>query len=389
MASRFNLKLITDNPAVVLATLTIMVVVIFLLVNRLVKRFSEEQLALGRKMYAEAQAAMASGKADRGIEDFRAALSYDPDNYQYQLSLARALRDTGRTAEAEAYLLSLWEHSPQDGAVNLALGRLAARERQLDKTLQYYHNAIYGVWTSNADNDRLNAWFELVQVLLQLGAKQQAEAELISLAAELPHRPDLELRVAELFTQIPDFDHALAEYRRVLQLDRGNVTALTGAGEAAFSLGRYRTADHYLQSAAKANPRDKQAAHLLETSNMVLLADPYAPQIYGQKRLGRIRAAFEIGGERLQACAQSKGVDLKSASTTTEPQNDLQSLHQSWLDQKRRMTRGRNGWTDEMQDQIMNLVFRIEQQTAQECGPPIGANQALLILSQNPNGVER
>ena len=37
----------------------------------------------------------------------------------------------------------------------------------------------------------------------------------------------------------------------------------------------------------------------------------------------------------------------------------------------------------------MRLVFDIEQQTAQQCGPPSGLDQALLILAQNPNGVER
>lgn len=364
----------------------------FLLVNRLVNRFEQEQLALGRKMYAEAQETLTAGKADRAIEDYRAALTYDPGNYQYQLSLARALRDTGRTAEAETYLLTLWEHSPQDGAVNLALGRLAVREKQLDKILQYYHNAIYGVWGANADENRLNAWFELIQVLLKQGARQQAEAELISLAAELPRKPDLELRVADLFAQIPDFDHALAEYRRVLQVDHGNIRALTGAGEAAFSLGRYRTADHYLQSAARANPRDAQAAHLLDTSNLVLMVDPYAPQIYGQKRADRIRAAFLIAGKRLDSCAQSKGIDLNSPpSTSPEAVNsqDLGSLEKSWAQMKRGIDRTRDGWSDEMQDEIMNLVFAIEQETAVQCGPPSGLDQALLILSQNPNGVER
>ncbi len=92
-----------------------------------------------------------AGNPEAALGDFRAALSYSHDNSQYQLSLARALRDTGRTAEAETYLISLWERTPQEGPVNLALGRLFAREQQFDKAIQYYHNAIYGFWASDAD----------------------------------------------------------------------------------------------------------------------------------------------------------------------------------------------------------------------------------------------
>ena len=40
-------------------------------------------------------------------------------------------------------------------------------------------------------------------------------------------------------------------------------------------------------------------------------------------------------------------------------------------------------------DEIMDLVFEIEQQTQATCGTPDGLDQALLLLSQDRNGVER
>ena len=121
---------------------------------------------------------------------FRAALSYSHDNSQYQLSLARALRDSGRTAEAETYLIRLWERTPQEGAMNLALGRLFVRQHVFDKAIQYYHNAIYGVWPSDAETKRRDAQLELIEILLQQGAYPQAQAEIINMASASPNDPE-------------------------------------------------------------------------------------------------------------------------------------------------------------------------------------------------------
>lgn len=373
---------IRNRPPVVIAGLTVFALLGFLGVNRLVNRFAEQEKALARHLYAEGLAAQAAGQLDRAIERYRAALTYSHDNFQYQLSLARTLRDTGRTTEAESYLIGLWEHAPQDAAVNLALARLAARERSIDKAIQYYHNAIYGVWGANPDNNRLNVWFELVEFLLQQGARPQAQGELITLAAEIPHDADLQLRLASLFGRAQDNEHALAGYQRVLATERANPAALAGAGEAAFNLGRYRTAQRYLQGAAQATPTDAQVTQLLDICNLMFQADPFSQGISRAERNRRIRTAFKQAGERLDSCIQAKGIDavgpfssglglLKSQWVGTQPQ----LMHRSP--------------TSEEGDRIMELVFQIEQQTQAECGPPTGINEALLLLAQNRAGVDQ
>src|SRR6266568_2235219 len=129
----------------VFAVLSLIAITAFAGVTRLVNRYGEQQKALARRMYAKGIENQKAGKPEVSIEDFRSALSYDHNNFQYQLSLARALRDTGRMSEAESYLINLWERTPQDAYVNLALGRLAARQGSVDKAIQYYHNAAYGV----------------------------------------------------------------------------------------------------------------------------------------------------------------------------------------------------------------------------------------------------
>ncbi|MBV8050304.1 MAG: tetratricopeptide repeat protein [Acidobacteriaceae bacterium] len=378
-----TLKPFTGRTPAVLAGLTILAVLGFLGVGRLVNRFQEQQKALARHLYQRGFQEQQSGKLDPAVEHFRGALGYDPDNFQYQLSLARALRDSGRTDEAETYLISLWERSPQNGAVNLALGRLAVRQAKIDKIIQYYHNAIYGVWDSNPEQNRLNAWFELVQVLLHLNARPQAQAELIALSVNLPPNPTLLMQAAGLFAQAQDYDHALGEYRRVLQIDRTNEGAAAGAAEMAFKLGRYRTAERFLELANKANPQDEQISKLLQICKLILQQDPFTRGLSAQDRNIRIRGILEEAGKRLDTCMASQNREAELPEQAT----GLSELKTHWTEMNRRLRRlgavGESGLADE----VMDLVLQVEQQTS-NCAPS-AQDQALLLLAQSRAGAEQ
>lgn len=374
---------VSGRPPIVIAILTVLTLLGFLGVGRLTNRYQEQQKALARHLYQQGLAEQRTAKFDLALEHFRAALTYDRDNFQYQLSLARALRDSGRTDEAETYLISLWERAPQNGAVNLALGRLAARRKELDKIIQYYHNAIYGVWDSDPEQNRQTAWFELVEVLLRLDARPQATAELIALSASLPPHSEQLLRAAHLFLQTQDYDHALPAFRRVLQLDRTNAGAAAGAAEAAFKLGRYRTAARYLEAASKANPQDAQIAQMRQVSNLILQQDPFSRDLSTQESQRRIRIIFDEAGQRLDGCMKSQ----QRQSVPGRQVDPLPPLKAQWVQMRRRLERlglvGESG----LADQVMDLVLQIEQQTA-VCAPTT-QDQVLLLLAENRGGVEQ
>ncbi len=380
-----NVASLTRRPPVIVAGLVVVTVLAFLGVNRLVNRFREQEKALARHLYEHGLQAQSAGQPERAVTDFRAALSYARDNFDYQLSLARALRDTGRTAESETYLIGLWERTPQEGAVNLALGRLFAREQLFDKAIQYYHNAIYGLWPGDPETKRRDTEFELIGFLLQHQAYPQAQAELITMAAALPDDPGLRLRVAQLFAQSQDYEHALAQFQQVLRSDHENQAALYGAGQAAFRLGRYRTAQGYLRNAVRSDPQNTQAAQSLKMASLVLQADPFAPRISDAERNQRVRAAFQAAGERLNNCAKSKQIDL----TPRSPSGGLPGLKAQWLEMAPKLARLRPPRDDADLDETMDLVFEIEQQTQSTCGTPDDLDQALLLLSQDRSGVER
>ena len=384
-------KLVPRSAPAVLLLLLAVAVAGFAAVGHLVNRFNANQQSRGQRLYEVGRTDSAAGNFNVAVDDFRAALTCDPGNSQYQLSLARALRDTGdpkRLDEAESYLESLWQRSPQDGPVNLALGRVAARRGSVDDAIRYYHNAMYGVWTADADENRRKARIELIEFLLQKKAHAEAESELMTLAALLPPNAELHLKAARLFDQDQNYSSALAEYQQVLRLDRANAAAMAGAGEAAYRSGRYRTAEHFLEQAVKATPQDANSHELLDSASLILRIDPFVRRISDAERNRRIGRAFEQAGERLTSCAQARGLDLRSPEkySGAEP---LAALAQQRVNMKPKLSALRSAAETDLPDAIMDLVFQIEQQSATECGDPQGTDKALLLISRDREGADR
>jgi tetratricopeptide (TPR) repeat protein len=389
-------KLIPRSAVLVLLALTLAAVAAFAAVSHLVTRFNLNQQARGRHLYAQGLADLSVHNSTLAIEEFRAALTCDSDNSQYQLALGRALRDSGdprRLDEAESYLESLWQRTPEDGTINLALARVAARRGSLDDATRYYHNAMYGVWTSDADANRRKARIELIEFLLQKKAQSQAQSELVALADFLPPDSALHLQAAQLFMQAQDNSSALAEYEKVLHFDHDNPAALVGAGEAAYYAGRYRTAEHYLADGALVNPQDSNSRNLQATAKLILDTDPFVRRISDAERDRRIAANFDSAGKRLTSCAQQNGVDLTSIGNTTESKEPssslLAALQSRWLDAKRDLPRLRSMTETDLPDTIMDVVFHIEQQTAADCGEPQGIDEALLLISRNREAADQ
>jgi tetratricopeptide (TPR) repeat protein len=374
-------KLFPRSAPVILLVLTLAAAISFAAVSHLVARFTASQQARGRKLYAEGLAEASASRYDDAIDAFRAALTCDPTNSQYQLSLARALRDSNdprRLDEAESYLLALWQRAPQDAAINLALARVAAHRGSIEDATRYYHNAMYGVWNSDPDGNRSRARIELIQFLLRKNAGAQAESELMALAPALPADPTAHLQAAQLFVQAQDYASALSQYQEVLRGDSASPAGLAGAGQAAYRSGNYVTAQRYLQAAVEANPQDADSRQLLETADLILRTNPFHSHISDAERNRRITAAFEQAEKRLTECAQQKDISL----TATAPASALATLQSRWTAAKPDLARLRSPGETDLPDAIMDIVFQIEQQTVATCGQPEGLDLALLLISQ-------
>lgn len=282
-----------------------------------------------------------------------------------------------RTEEALQYLVNLWQREPENGMVNFELARIYAEKGDVTRALRYYHNAIYAIWNDNQDAVRRSARLELINFLLARHMHGQAEAELIALESSLPQDPELLTKAGDLFLQVPDYQRALTLFVRGLKLKHQNPDALAGAGQAAFELGQYKASERYLKNAVAANPSDTTSAQLLQTARLVIQLDPYNMRLSSSQRSTNLKDAVQSAAARLSRC-MANVLPSNSASSGLQALNTRVSQLQPKL--------RRSAIDADTVDQAMSLVFDIEQQTNNVCGPPTGKDLALLLISREEEG---
>jgi tetratricopeptide (TPR) repeat protein len=363
---------------VILALLFGLAVVSFLGVAGLSRLFHAQQDSLGNRWFTRGVADLNAKKFDPAVLEFHTALRYSRDNYSYQLNLAEALIGLGRTSEAYSYLINLWEQEPEDGLVNLALARIAAQTGGTNQALRYYHNAIYATWPGDGEQQRRAARVELIEYLLKINAKAQAQAELMALAANLGDESAEQAHLGDLFLRSQDYQHALSAYQMTLKSDRHDRAALAGAGWAAYETGRYPLAQKYLQAALGADPTDVESAARLKTTELVLQMDPFRMAFTSAHRNRNVVDAFATAGERLRACGGASG---SAGPVAAQP-----SLGDSWAEMKPRVTERNLQRDPDLVQSVMDLVFTIERQTASTCGSPTGPDLALLLIAKLHEG---
>jgi tetratricopeptide (TPR) repeat protein len=368
---------LTRRP-VVLALLFLAAIAFFVAVTALSRAFQAQQNALADRWSTRGVTDLSAGRFENAVQDFRSALRYSRDDYSYQLNLAQALMGLHKTDEAYAYLINLWDRQPENGFVNLLLARIAAQKGQTDRALRYYHNAIYATWSGNQDVSRRYTRLELIEYLLKISAKTQAQAELIALAANEGDGPAEQVRLGTLFLRAQDYEHGLAAFRLALKSDLHNHEALAGAGVAAFKLARYPIAEKYLEDAVAADPQDTQSAALLTNARGTLLFDPFRHEISANQRARVVISDFDIAGERLKACS-APGSSGQSAS-------GLATLADSWAKMKPRIAASALRRDPDLVEAAMELVFNIERQTTTSCGTPTGSDMALLLIARLHEG---
>ncbi len=372
-----DLGLYFKQQPVMLALLAVLGVIFFLAVAGLSRAYHAQRDSLGNRWFSRGVADLSARHFDSAVTEFRAALLYSRDNYAYQLNLAEALIGLKRTTEAYSYLVNLWDRQPEDGVVNLELARIAAQQGQTEKAQRYYHNAIYAVWPGDQEVKRRDTRLELIEFLLSIQAKAQAQSELIALEENLGDEPSQQEHVGDLFLRAQDYEHALASYRLSLKSERHNEPAMAGAGRAAFELGRYPVAERYLQEAVAGNTSDMQSADRLKTTELVLRMDPFRRQISVAQRDKIVVEAFETAGRRLKSC----GAATSPAVPAAQP-----NLADSWAKMKPQISEEHLRRDPDLVEQAMDLVFTIERQTSGTCGTPAGVDMALLLIAKLHEG---
>ncbi len=362
-----------------LALLFGLLIIVFTVVTALSRIYFAQQQSLAIRWSGRGTANLQAHNYQPAVDELRAALRYARDNQTYQLSLAEALIGLDRTSEAEAYLVNLWAEQPENGRVNLDLARVAVKESQTTRALRYYHNAIYANWPGDNQEEQIrDARIELIEYLLRIKSTAQAQSELISLQVYLGDDTAYQKLLGDLFTQTGDYEHALSAYKLSLSAKPHNAQVLASAGNAAFQLGRYELAAHYLRETVSLNASDTKSRNQLQMTDLVLRMDPFRSQIPAAERDKAVVKAFQIAGDRLTGCPVAA-----SYSSSNDPKKDLA---QEWSDLKRKVTPSGLRRDPDLVNTTMGTVFAIERQANIWCGSPANTDKALLLIAKLHEG---
>jgi tetratricopeptide (TPR) repeat protein len=362
---------------VTLALLSGLAIILFSAVAGLSRLYHQQQDSLADRWSTRGLDDLKAARYGSAVVDFRTALLYGRDNYNYQLNLAEALLGEHRSDEAYAYLVNLWAEQPENGLVNLELARIEAARGHSENALRYYHDAIYAVWPGNQEAASQSARLQLIHYLLSTGDMAQADSELIALAANLGANAGDHRRAGQLFLQAQDNQRAFDQFRLALEHNRHDVAAMAGAGNAAFRLGQYSLAQRYLRQAVAAG--DKQSQSQLKIAQLVLNMDPFRTQFNAAQRRRIAMNAFTAAGDRLTACSAPGPFSI--------PANELSSLTESWTKLKPQVNeRDLRRDPDEV-NTVMSLVFNIERQTSGMCGSSTDTDDALLLIANLHEGL--
>jgi len=375
-ARKLDLKAYLMREPVMITVLSTVAIICFSAVSWLSSMYHAQQKSLGAEWFNRGSADLAQRRYKLAVSEFRTALLYSRGDYTYQLNLAEALVGQQRIEEAEAYLANLWDRQPENGLVNLELARIAAQKGQPDRALRYYHNAIYATWPADHEQARRQTRLELISYLLKIHQKEQAQSELIALAANLGDDADQQAMVGNLFIQAGDDRDALAAYRVSLKTSPDNAAALSGAGRAAFELGQYRLAKQYLESARAADPNDAEIAARLETASLVMQLDPFRRRISVAERDRIVMDTFASASQRLASCP--------AIDTTNDPAQP--SLSETLTKMKPQITERNLQRDPDLVEHAMELVFNIENLSSAACGNGTPTDRALVLISRLHEG---
>jgi tetratricopeptide (TPR) repeat protein len=358
--------------------------VLFAVTLFLFRSFSAHRADLAVEAGDAGKVALAERRPHDAIASLREALSYAPNQRDYQLLLAQALGEDGRIEEANNYFLNLRESEPGDGFINLQLARLARQRRQKQQAIDFYRASIFGDWKGEGDVHRRAVRLELADFLIDQKDLQEAQSELTIVASNARSISDagLDLTLGDAFLRVNDSANALKLYQKAMTDAPRNPLAYEKAGRVAYRQGDYAHARDWLEHGLResaGNPGsaadpEGDTATLLKNSERLLVLSPSLAASRAD-RVARELRNLTISKQRLDAC-------IRQDSASEEIPAALQAMVARWTATARTTTREALLRDATNEDELNELVADTEVLTAQICGPPQGDDAMLLILAQ-------
>jgi predicted Zn-dependent protease len=354
-----------------LVLLTLVAVLAFLVTRAVARANTNRRVEDAQVWFERGEQAMKDGRPGDAAQALRKATVTNPADTRYRLELAQALSAAGADPEARQVLLNVRAMTPDNADVNLALGRLEARQGDVNTTVGYYQAALNNLWRQQEAPDRHRIRRELIDFLLASGQRSRALSEILMLAADLPDTAAAHAEAGQLFLDAGDPTHALIQLDDASQLDPADQHVRFLAAKAAFSLADYTRARRYLRGTSDI----PEARELQSTIALVLGSDPLAPRLTVAERRRRFAAAVARARERLDMCSSLQNASQAQPVATLGPKlEEIESIL------------GPHPPKDappvmDTIDDGMDLVLQIEEASA-SCGPANLQDNALILIGQ-------
>jgi tetratricopeptide (TPR) repeat protein len=314
-------------------------------------------------LYKQGQVLLKEGKPEQSLEPLRQAHAMERLNREYELTLVDALLATRKLDQASDLLRDLLQSEPNGGEANLMMARLLVKELKIEEAESYYHRAIYGTWTENAADHRLQARLDLINLLESRHDHVALLAELLLLENEVTD-PATRLRIAHLYLEAGSPARAVAVYRSLLLNNPNDPKTLTGLGQSELAMGDYRAAMAAFVSAYRANPADVSARKNIELSSAVTVLDPTPRRLGSAEKFHRSERILNLARAAMLTCAESHGL------ATSDDLGKTDVL----------LAQTPSAITNEMSEERLSLAETLWKDRLASCGTTISPEQQPLQL---------
>jgi tetratricopeptide (TPR) repeat protein len=370
------------RDSLVFLALTSITLLLYAVTLFLFRSFESHRADLAVYWSDRGQDEMSHGHADQAATSLRNALMYDPDDRRYEMLLAEALAESGKTDQAMNYFLNLWDTQPGDGFINLELARLSRKKGLSQPAVNYYHASIFGDWRGDGTARRRDVRLELADYLASIHDTTAARAELLIAAGNASNKTDVNLVLGAKFAAIGDAADALNSYEKALESSPHEQAALETAGRLSLQLGDYASAQAFLDRVLKEgikDPGQKDPVSTMDAEAKRLVELGFSPTLPDHVRAEHLMLGKAIAEARFNSCSAQSG-------NASQPQAGLLALKPRWNNAEPISLRTlENDAT--LQQSLSALISDTEILTSRACGAPSGDDAILLTLAsrREPN----